>query len=41
MNDFDKLKKLLFGAEKEALDSISERVERAETRTVDVSDVLP
>ena len=40
MNDFDKLKDLLFGAEKEALDSISERVEHPETRTVDVADVL-
>ena len=41
MDDLDKLKDLLFGAEKEALDSIAERVERPETRTVDVSDVLP
>lgn len=41
MNDLDKLKDLLFGAEKEALDSIAERVERPETRTADVSDVLP
>ena len=41
MDDLDKLKDLLFGAEKEALDSISERVERPETRTADVSDVLP
>lgn len=41
MNDLDKLKDLLFGAEREALDSISERVEHRETRTADVSDVLP
>ncbi|MGI9205959.1 MAG: hypothetical protein ACR2Q3_18225 [Woeseiaceae bacterium] len=41
MNDFDKLKDLLFGAEKQALDSISERVERPETRAVDVADILP
>ncbi len=41
MNDLDKLKDLLFGAEREALDSIAERVERPETRTADVSDVLP
>lgn len=40
MNDFDKLKDLLFGAEKEALDSIADRVERPETRTMDVADVL-
>lgn len=41
MNDFDKLKDLLFGAEKEALDSIAERVEHPPTRTADVSDILP
>lgn len=41
MNDLDQLKELLFGAEKEALDSISERVERREVRTVDVADILP
>ncbi len=41
MNDLDKLKDLLFGAEKQALDSIAERVERPETRTSDVADVLP
>lgn len=41
MNDFDKLKDLLFGAEKQALDSISERVERPETRAADVADILP
>ena len=41
MNDLDQLKELLFGAEKEALDSIAERVERPEVRTADVADVLP
>lgn len=41
MNDLDQLKELLFGAEKEALDSIAERVERREIRTTDIADVLP
>jgi len=41
MNDLDQLKELLFGAEKEALDSIAERVERREVRTADIADVLP
>ena len=41
MNDLDQLKELLFGAEKQALDSISERVERREIRTADVADILP
>lgn len=41
MSDLDELKKLLFGAEKQALDSITERVESIEVRTVDVSAVLP
>ncbi len=41
MNDLDQLKKLLFGAEKEALDSIAERVERREVRAADVADILP
>jgi len=41
MNDLDQLKELLFGAEKQALDSISERVERREIRTTDVADILP
>ena len=41
MNDLDKLKSLLFGDEKEALDSITRRVERPETRAVDVADILP
>ena len=36
MNDLEQLKELLFGAEKQALDSISERVERREIRTADV-----
>ena len=41
MNDLEQLKELLFGAEKEALDSISERVGRREIRTDDVADILP
>lgn len=41
MNDLDQLKELLFGAEKEALDSISARVERRDVRTTDIADVLP
>ncbi len=41
MNDLEQLKELLFGAEKQALDSISERVGRREVRTVDVADILP
>ena len=41
MNDLDQLKELLFGAEKEALDSIAERVERREIRAADVADILP
>ncbi len=41
MNDLDKLKQLLFGAEKQALDSITQRVERREDRAVDVADILP
>ena len=41
MNDLEELKSLLFGAEKQALDSIAKRVERPETRAVDVADVLP
>ena len=41
MNDLEELKTLLFGAEKQALDSITERVQRPETRAADVADVLP
>lgn len=41
MNDLEKLKSLLFGEEKESLDSIRERVERPETRACDVADILP
>ncbi|MBT8077761.1 MAG: OmpA family protein [Gammaproteobacteria bacterium] len=41
MNDLDELKSLLFGAEKQVLDSIQERVQKPETRVVDVADVLP
>jgi len=41
MNDLEELKSLLFGAEKQALDSITERVQKPETRAFDVADVLP
>lgn len=41
MSDLDKLKDLLFGAEKQVLDSISERVESRELRSADVADILP
>jgi len=41
LNDLDELKSLLFGAEKQTLDSIAERVEKRETRAVDVADILP
>jgi len=40
MNDLDQLKHLLFGAEKQALDQIADRVERREVRTADVAEVL-
>ena len=41
MNDLDELKTLLFGAEKETLDAIAERVEKREVRAADVADILP
>ncbi len=41
MNDLEQLKTLLFGAERQALDSITERVQRRETRAADVAEVLP
>ena len=41
MSDLDELKNLLFGAEKEALDTIAARVESREVRSADVADVLP
>lgn len=41
MNDLEELKSLLFGAEKQVLDSITERVQKPETRAVDVADILP
>ena len=41
MNDLDELKTLLFGAEKETLDAIVERVEKREVRSADVADILP
>ncbi|MBT8098896.1 MAG: OmpA family protein [Gammaproteobacteria bacterium] len=41
MSDLDELKKLLFGAEQQTLESISERVESREFRSADVADILP
>jgi len=41
VNDLDELKTLLFGAEKETLDAIVERVEKREVRSADVADILP
>lgn len=41
MNDLEELKSLLFGEEKQTLDSLTERVQRPETRAADVADVLP
>ncbi|MDH3645212.1 MAG: OmpA family protein [Gammaproteobacteria bacterium] len=41
MNDIDKIKDLLFGHEKKALDAITRRLEIPESRTADISDVLP
>ena len=41
MSDLEQLKELLFGAEKEALQSITERIGRREVRTADVADILP
>ncbi|MEM9334832.1 MAG: hypothetical protein AAGA33_08265 [Pseudomonadota bacterium] len=40
-NDLEQLKSLLFGSEREALDSITERVRGRESRMDDVADVLP
>ncbi len=41
MNDLDELKNLLFGAEKQVLDSIQERVQLPEARAADIAAVLP
>lgn len=41
MSDLDELKNLLFGAEKQALDTIAARVESREVRAADVADILP
>jgi OOP family OmpA-OmpF porin len=41
VNDLEELKSLLFGEEKQTLDSLTERVQRPETRAADVADVLP
>lgn len=40
-SDLDKLKELLFGHEKKALDALTRRLDTAESRTADVADVLP
>lgn len=41
MNDIDRIKSLLFGHEKKALDAITRRLEIPESRTADIADVLP
>ncbi|NNC77243.1 MAG: hypothetical protein HKN77_04720 [Woeseiaceae bacterium] len=41
MSDLDELKNLLFGAEKQALDTIAARVESRDVRAADVADILP
>lgn len=41
MSDLDELKSLLFGAEKQALDTIAARVESRDVRAADVADILP
>ncbi|MEM6640425.1 MAG: hypothetical protein AAF610_11060 [Pseudomonadota bacterium] len=40
-SDLDRLKDLLFGHEKKALDALTRRLDTAESRTADVADVLP
>ncbi|MFK8015524.1 MAG: OmpA family protein [Gammaproteobacteria bacterium] len=40
-SDLEKLKELLFGHEKKALDALTRRLDTAESRTADVADVLP
>ena len=40
-SDLDKLKDILFGHEKKALDALTRRIDTAESRTADVADVLP
>ena len=41
MSELEDLKRLLFGAEKQALDTLSDRVERPEMRAADIADVFP
>jgi outer membrane protein OmpA-like peptidoglycan-associated protein len=41
VNDLDELKNLLFGAEKQVLDSIQQRVQLPEARAADIAAVLP
>jgi len=41
VSEIEDLKRLLFGAEKQTLESLSDRVERPEMRSADVADVIP
>ena len=41
MSDLEELKSLLFGAEKQTLESLNERVREPKTRATDIADVLP
>lgn len=41
MSELEELQRLLFGVEKKTLESLNDRVERPESRTADVADVLP
>ncbi len=41
MNDLDKIKDILFGNEKKALDTLVRRLEAPESRMADVADILP
>ncbi|MFK8030803.1 MAG: hypothetical protein AB8G18_11235 [Gammaproteobacteria bacterium] len=41
MNDLEQIKEILFGNEKKALDTLVRRLDRPESRTADVADVLP
>lgn len=40
-SDIDKIKDILFGHEKKALDALTRRIDTVESRTADVADVLP
>ena len=41
LNELERIKDILFGHEKQALDAITRRLERPESRTADIADVLP